>query len=313
MTTIPSPEDALAFEALARSGSFTAAAELLGCTKSLVSLRVKALEKQLGTVLVIRTTRRVTLTEAGQRLLPYTVQLRESLEKMQPAVDEAQCGVEGPLVVSTTASLATYVMAPVLVELARTYPKLQISLQVDNRVQDPVADKIDFCLRSHDIHDETLVARWVGWAEEQLYAAPAFLASQPPLLQPGDLSGQRLLMDNHADCLELHRGEELFKLPVGNPLLIGNHFNLLARQSIEGAGIAPLPDYVAAPHLGSRELVRVLPEWHTERWPVYLVFAYRQPLPRKCQMFLDVALPMLRQRLNSNSRSLPSSVAATAA
>lgn len=303
MTTIPSPEDALAFEALARCGSFTAAAELLGCTKSLVSLRVKALEKQLGTVLVIRTTRRVTLTEAGQRLLPYTIQLRESLERMQPAVDEAQCGVEGPLVISTTASLATYVMAPVLIELACAYPQLKISLQVDNRVQDPVADKLDFCLRSHDIHDESLVARWVGWAEEGLYAAPA-LAAQLAIGQPGDLVGHRLLMDSHTDYLELRQDEQLFKLCTESPLLVANHFNLLARQAIDGAGVAPLADYVAAPHLERGELVRLLPEWHTERWPVYLVFAYRQPLPRKCQVFLDVALPLLRERLNRNKQGL---------
>jgi DNA-binding transcriptional LysR family regulator len=303
MTTITPPEEVLAFDALARTGSFTAAADLLGCTKSLVSLRIKALEKRLGSVLVMRTTRRVTLTEAGQRLLPYAQQMRDALEHIPRAVDEVQSCLEGPLTVSTTASLASTVLAPVLVELARVHPRLKVSVEVNNKVQDPVADQLDFCLRSHNVHDEGLVARWVGWGEEGLYAAPMFLDGQPPIHIPEDLAGQRLLMDSQDHCLELRCGECLHKLEVSAPLLTANHFNLLSRLVVDGAGIAPLPDYVAAPHLTKGELVKVLPDWHTQRWQVFLVFPYRQPMPRKCAVFLDFVLPRLRERLASASRA----------
>ncbi|SCK13490.1 LysR family transcriptional regulator [Vogesella sp. LIG4] len=301
---MPSPDEVLAFEALARCGSFTAAAEALGCTKSMVSLRLKALEKQLGAVLVLRTTRRLALTEAGQRLLPHAEALRQSLLQMQPAVDSAQCAVEGPLVVSTYVSVSQ-LLAPILAELAREQPGLQLRLEVNNRVQDPIADVLDFCVRSRKVHDDSLVARPLGWVEEALYAAPGYLAAQGWPQTPEELAAHRLIMDG--SCLTLCRGEELRSLTQPAPLLDCNLYQNNLTLTLLGHGIGALPDFLAAPALASGQLQRVLPGWHSDRWPVFLVHPYRLPLPRKYQVFLDFVLPRLRAVLQAaDSGALPS-------
>ncbi|MEQ6289840.1 LysR family transcriptional regulator [Vogesella sp. GCM10023246] len=291
---MPSPDEVLAFEALARCGSFTAAAEALACTKSMVSLRLKALEKQLGAVLVLRTTRRLALTEAGQRMLPHAQALRQSLLQMQPAVDSAQCAVEGPLVVSTYVSVSQ-LLAPILADLAREQPGLRLRLEVNNRVQDPIADVLDFCLRSRKVHDESLVARPLGWVEEALYATPDYLAAQGWPQTPDELATHRLIMDG--SCLTLCRGAELHPLQPAPPLLDCNLYQNNLMLTLQGHGIGALPDFLVQPALVSGQLQRVLPGWYSDRWPVFLVHPYRQPMPRKYQVFLDFVLPRLRALL----------------
>lgn len=289
---MPLPDDVLVFEAIARLGSLTAAAEALGCTRSLVSLRLKALEKQLGAVLVLRTTRRLALTEAGQQLLPHARAMRQALEQMQYAVDSAQCAVEGPLALSTTVSLAP-VLAPLLAELGRQQPGLQLRLEVDNRVQDPIADVLDFCLRMRKVHDESLVARPAGWVEEGLYASPAFLQQQGWPQHPDDLQQHGLLSHEDGEQVTLLRGDETWVLQPGAAFIRSNAYIACLSLCVAGYGISVLPHYMAAPACRRGELQRVLPDWHGERWPVFLVYPYRQPMPRKYTVLLDFLLPRL--------------------
>ncbi|WP_434632567.1 LysR substrate-binding domain-containing protein [Chromobacterium sp. CV08] len=304
MKTMPSPDNLLAFDALARAGSFTAAADLLDCHKSLISARVKQLERELGATLVLRSTRKVALTEAGERLRPHAAQLRETVARARMAVDETQSDLEGPLTVSTTSSLAQYVLGPVLSALADLHPALQLSLQVNNRLQDPMADVLDFCLRSarsHKVHDESLVARLAGYASENLYASPDYLARHPPIRQPADLARHRLLVmeSEQRDGLLLRQGERLLRQAVAAQLYL-DHYPLRAELALAGAGITLLADYTVQRHLQRGELAPVLPDWHCDYWPIYLVHPFRTPLTRKYQTFIDFVLPRVTAALPSH-------------
>ncbi|MGC0151396.1 LysR substrate-binding domain-containing protein [Chromobacterium vaccinii] len=304
MKTMPSPDNLLAFDALARAGSFTAAADLLDCHKSLVSARVKELERELGATLVLRSTRRMALTEAGERLRPHAARLRETMAQARMAVDQTQSDLAGPLTVSTTSSLAQYVLGPILSEMASVHPALRLSLQVNNRVQDPVADVLDFCLRSarsHKVGDESLAARLAGYASENLYASPAYLARHPPIRQPADLETHRLLvMEADQDQgLRLMRGELLLRQPIQAQLYL-DHYPLRAELALSGHGITLLADYTVQRHLERGELARVLPDWHCDYWPIYLVHPFRTPLSRKYQTFIDFVLPRVAAALPDN-------------
>ncbi|MEC5205817.1 LysR family transcriptional activator of dmlA [Vogesella perlucida] len=296
MKTMPLPDDVLVFEAIARLGSLTAAAEALGCTRSLVSLRLKALEKQLGAVLVLRTTRRLALTEAGQQLLPHARAMREALERMQHAVDSAQCAVEGPLALSTSVSMAP-MLAPLLAELGRQQPGLQLRLDVTNRVQDPIADVLDFCLRARRVHDDSLVARPAGWVEEGLYASPAFLQQQGWPQHPDELLRFGLLSHDDGEQLTLVRGDDTWVLQPGAARIRSSAFIACLSMCVAGYGISVLPHYMAAPACRRGELQRVLPDWRGERWPVFLVYPYRQPMPRKYTVLIDFLLPRIAAAL----------------
>ncbi|AXE29447.1 LysR family transcriptional regulator [Chromobacterium phragmitis] len=301
MKTMPSPDNLLAFDALARAGSFTAAADLLDCHKSLVSARIKELEREMGAALVLRTTRRVALTEAGERLRPHAARLRETLSQARMAVDETQQDMAGPLTISTTSSLAQYVLGPILSELAARHPALRLSLQVNNQLQDPVADVLDFCLRSArmgKLHDDSLVGRLAGYASEHLYASPGYLARHPPILQPADLQRHRLLLmpDEQLGGLALQREGRSLRQPVEAQLYL-NHYPLRAELALAGQGITLLADYTVGRYLARGELARVLPEWQCDHWPIYLVHPFRTPLSRKYQTFIDFVLPRLRAAL----------------
>ena len=295
----PSPDALLAFDALARMGSFTAAADAIGCAKSRISQLVKELERELGTVLVLRNTRRVALTESGRRLAAHARRMREVLEKVRPDIEEAQGRIEGPLRISATASLAQYLLAPMLAELAEQHPELELELLAENRLQDPINDGLDFCLRSRNVHDDRLVAKPLGFVWEAPYAAPAYLERAPRLETPEDLAHHRILLNSHhvyGREWRLEKDGELRSITT-RPMLVCDQYASLISGLIAGHGVALLPHYVARLFVESGHLRRVLPGWHGGCWPVYLVFPYRQPLPRKYEALIQFLTPRLREVL----------------
>ncbi|MBI3145335.1 MAG: LysR family transcriptional regulator [Pseudogulbenkiania sp.] len=293
---IPSPDALLAFDALARLGSFTAAAEAIGCAKSRISQLVKDLERELGTVLVLRNTRRVALTEAGRRLACHAAQLRSMLDKVRPDIEEAQGALGGPLRVSSTASFAQYLLGPLLGELAARHPALEVELVADNRLQDPVEAGLDFCLRTRNVHDERLVAKSIGFVWEELFAAPAYLEQAGIPQTPEELLKHRLLHNSYSESgldWRLEKEGQFVSVTI-RPTLLCDQYAVIANAACAGQGIGLLPQYVVRQHLARGELSPVLPGWRSSSWPVFLVYPYRQPMPKKYEAFLQFVIPRLR-------------------
>ncbi|MBE9608348.1 LysR family transcriptional regulator [Chitinilyticum piscinae] len=299
MRTNTPPEALLAFEALVRLGSFTAAAQERGCAKSHVSQQLRLLEQQLGTVLLLRTTRRMTLTEAGHRLLPHAVAMRELLEQVRLDAEEAQESLEGSLRISTTPSLAQYVLSSLLAEFLQQHPGLQLRLDALNRLQDPLLEGLDFCLRARTVGDDRLVAHPAGFSMERLYASVSYLAQHPPLTRPQDLAQHHVLINDdfqYNRLWTLYRGEEEITVPLTAQLCSDNN-PTLAMAAIAGHGICQLPHFVGERYRQLGLLQPVLPDWHGHFSPIYLVHPFRQPLPRKYRVFIDELLPRLRAAL----------------
>ena len=139
---------------------------------------------------------RVALTEAGQRLAVHARQLREMLDRVRGDVGNVQDCVEGPLVISSASAFAQFLLVPILSELSNQYPGLEMQLQVENRLQDPVAEGLDFCVRTRNVYDEGLVAKPLGFMRETVYASPGYLAQAPRLEHPEDLCLHRVLYDS---------------------------------------------------------------------------------------------------------------------
>lgn len=299
---IPSPDALLAFDALARLGSFTAAAEAIGCAKSRISQLVKDLEHDLGTVLVLRNTRRVALTEAGRRLACHAAQLRSMLDKVRPDIEEAQGAIGGPLRVSSTMSFAQYLLAPLLGELAELHPALEMELVAENRLQDPVEAGLDFCLRTRAVHDDRLVAKSIGFVYEELYASPAYLARAGMPRTPEDLLKHQLLHNSYNETgldWRLEKDGQFVSLAI-RPTLLCDQYAVIANAACAGVGIGLLPQYVVSPQLARGELCPVLPGWRTSGWPVFLVYPYRHPMPKKYEAFLQRVVPRLRAFLGED-------------
>jgi DNA-binding transcriptional LysR family regulator len=296
------PDALLAFDALARCLSFTAAANDLGCAKSRVSQLIKELEQELGTVLVLRNTRRVVLTESGQRLARHAEKLRLLLAGIRTDIDESKDKVEGPLRIGCSAGLAQQLLGPLLAELAHAFPELQVRLQVENRVVDPVVEGLDFCLRTRNVHDDRLVARPVGLVWEKLYASPDYLAEHGSPHTLDDLQLHRLISNAYyseqGEEWRLERDDQQTTIKL-RPALTVDQYSVVASVLKQHHGIGLLPSYMGQPLVEKGILAEVLPDWRAAGWPVFLVFAYQQPLPRKYQAFMSFIIPRLQDTLGS--------------
>lgn len=299
MKTILPPDALLAFDALAKTNSFTAAALQLGCTKSHISQSVKRLESELATVLVLRTTRRVSFTEAGVRLAAHAAALREMLQQSRQEIEGLQAGIGGPLRVSATQSFGQIVLAPILVEFSLQYPGLHIEFDTDHRLKNPAAEGIDFCFRSRSVGDENLVARHLGLSQKRIYAAPSYLAQAGRLEHPCDLSSHRILLElskTEERCWLLEREGKIEQIELNSQLAIDSYASA-AQAVAAGYGVALLPAYLAASWVRQGLMQEVLTGWQPAPYPFFLVYPWRHPLPKKYEVFIQFVVPRVQAHL----------------
>ncbi|STQ89373.1 LysR family transcriptional regulator [Iodobacter fluviatilis] len=302
MKTMLPPDALLAFDALARTASFTAAADLLACTKSHISQSVKRLEAELATLLVLRTTRRVSLTEAGIRLAVHAAALREMLQQSRRDIEGLQATVEGPLRISATQAFGQTILAPILVEFSLQYPAIRLELDTDHRLKNPIADGIDFCLRSRTVGDENLVARHLGLSQKRIYASASYLAQAGRLDHPCDLMSHRVLLELHQEqegSWLLECEGKIEQIELHSQFSIDSYAST-ASAVAAGFGVALLPAYIAEPLVSKGEIQEVLPGWQPAPYPFYLVYPYHHPLPKKYEAFIQFVVPRIQARLQNN-------------
>jgi len=282
--------DLLVFQALAETGSFTAAARRLGVATAKVSVEIGRLEDKLGLVLFSRTTRRVAMSDAGQALYeecrPLLQGLGEALERAGAGKDE----LSGALRISTTVDHASLSLAPALAEFARLHPHLSIDLRTSDRVLDLVEEGIDLTIRLGWLRDSSQRAVKLAGFEQYLLAAPAFLASLPAPASPQDLAG----VDWIALTLMPTPLTWRFTGPGGAVQTV--HFKSRIRVDApgamralveSGAGMSVLDAFSAAEGMRTGRLVRLLPEWSLPDAGVHAVYPSGRLVPGKVRSFID--------------------------
>lgn len=282
-----------AFVGVAEAGGFTAAAERLGVGKSRLSLDVARLEAALGTALLTRTTRRVTLTEAGQALYARSAGL---LRELQDALDGASAGVgaalQGTLRISATVDHVAQSLAPLIVRFAAAHPALQIDLRTSDRVTDLVGEGIDVAIRLGWLRDSSLHATRLGEFEQYVVAAPGYLARAGTPTEPQALAQHAWV------ALTLLRAPLAWRFTRADAPGVAQTVRLQARLRCDatsavhalvdsGAGISVLDALSAAEGLRSGRLVRLLPEWQLERGGIYAVYAPGVQVAPKVRAFVD--------------------------
>src|SRR5512140_1194383 len=163
------------FIAVAEAGGFTAAAERLGVTKAMVSQQLSRLEAELGAMLFTRTTRRVTLTEAGSQLYAECTPLLRELDSVLDRVGQETEGLHGSLRLTASSDFVDAILASPLAEFAALHPKLQIELMASEEVLDLVGERIDLAIRGGWLRDSSLQATRLGAFEQYVLASPAYL------------------------------------------------------------------------------------------------------------------------------------------
>ncbi|BBP75269.1 transcriptional regulator [Pseudomonas sp. Ost2] len=282
-------DDLAAFAVLVEAGSFTLAAQQLGCSKGQLSKRISQLEAQFSVVLLHRTTRRLSLTAAGAALLPQAQALVMQVERAHQALARLKDDIAGPVRMTVPVSLGETFFDGLLLEFSRDYPDVQIELDLNNGFRDLAREGFDLAIRTEVGSDERLVARPLLVMTELTCASPAYLERHGEPRTPQELASHRCLLNSHYSGREewqYHREHELLRVRVAGPFA-SNHYSLLKKAALVGAGIARLPSYVLPAELADGRLRWLLRDYRTRDMPLYLVHPYQGGLPRRTQVLAD--------------------------
>ena len=286
------PNDLLIFARVAEVASFSRAAERIGLPKSTVSRRIAILEEQLGERLMLRTTRRLTLTEFGLQLLEHARQIAAEVDAVKALSEHRQARPSGRLRVSMPNDFANLLLTDMLAAFIALHPAVSLELDLSPRRVDLLGENFDLAVRMGDLPDDTLLAaRRIAVFPSGLYAAPNYLAERGDPTLPEDLDlhdALRLLGRNgEAAGWTLTCGERKW---AGAPpaRALANAPELLINLARAGAGIAAVPDYFAAPSVRRGELRRVLPAWCMPAHTAWVVFPGRRLMPAKTRAFIDM-------------------------
>lgn len=283
--------DLLLFARVADEGSFSRAGERLGLPKSTVSRRVAALEAQLGERLLMRTTRKLSLTDLGHAVLTHARQVADEVAAASALAQHRQLEPSGTLRVSMPSDFATGVLGPWLAEFIARYPAIALEVDLSARRVDLVGEGFDLAIRMGELSDDaTLAARRLADFSHGLYAAPAYLARrgvppEPEAVMEHDTL-QLLPRSGEPRPWVLTRGEQRWEgLPPVRAR--ANSPELLIRLARAGAGIATVADHFVEAYVRAGELMPLLVDWDAPSASAWAVFPGRRLMPARTRVFLD--------------------------
>lgn len=298
MAAPPDPTDLMLFALVVNSGGFSEAAKQSGIAKSTLSRRISELEARLGEKVLQRTTRRVVLTEMGQRILGAAEQIAHEAERVAEVAEHRQLTPSGRLRVSAPADLAGIVLAPMLTAFAAAWPAVQLDLDLSPRYVDVIAESFDLAIRvGEGDTSQHLTARHLASLDLGIFAAPGYLQRCGTPQDAADLPGFDLLALASAGAplpWVLDRQGQGLTIGMTGRRLAANSYDMLRRLAVMGAGISVLPVLFAEEPLRHGALQRLLPEWTLRPVTVRAVFPSRRLMPQKTRVFLDALLHHLR-------------------
>jgi DNA-binding transcriptional LysR family regulator len=231
----------------------------------------------------------LSLTAAGAALLPQAQALVTQVERARQALARLKDDMAGPVRMTVPVSLGETFFDGLLLEFSRKYPDVQIELELNNSYRDLSRDGFDLAIRSEVANDERLVAKPLLAWHEMTCASPAYLEQYGEPQTPADLAEHRCLLNSHYSGREewlYHQQHELLRVRVSGPFA-SNHYNLLKKAALVGAGIARLPSYVLHSELADGRLRWLLRDYQTRSMPMYLVHPYQGGLPKRTQVLAD--------------------------
>lgn len=288
------------FERVVAEGGFAAAARALDMSAPVVTRLVADLEEHLGTRLLQRSTRRLSLTEAGQQYLSRVRYILQDIDEADAMASSHTTEMAGLLRIHAPPVLATYVLAPLLARFRSLHPAVRIEMEVSSLTEPPIEDYDITLMATDENFDADVVARKVIESEAFLVASPAYLQRRGEPRAPQDLQQH--------DCLRLklpqtrpsiwrlwcpEQADQWQEVQV-QPVVLANHTDTLLRAALDGAGITSLSMDIAAPYLTQGTLMRVLSPWITGRLAMYAALPSRKFIPDRTRVFLEYLIEQTR-------------------
>jgi DNA-binding transcriptional LysR family regulator len=282
-------QELLVFQAVAKHASYARAADEMGLSPSGVSRIVSRLEERLGARLLHRTTRKLSLTEAGAVFQARTTQILADLADAEAEVQTAVARPKGTLKVTASLAFGHLYLAPLLPELLDTFPELSIEMSLTNRFVDLIEEGMDLAIRVGQLADSRLIARRLCTNHRILVAAPSYLARFGTPETPADLSHHQCVLFNGfakpAEWRLIGPSGQVTVAVAGR--VATNNVETLTSAAKQGVGITVGATMSVGPALLSGELVRVLSDYEFEPTAVFAVYASARQLSTKIRATVD--------------------------
>jgi DNA-binding transcriptional LysR family regulator len=286
------------FVALVRAGSFTAAAAQLGMTKAMVSQHLMRLERELGVTLIVRSTRRMSLTEAGAAFHADCVRLLEQAEAAIERVGNQHSKPSGTLRLTTSTDYGSAVVAPALADFHRLHPSLQVDLVISDQINDLIAERFDMAIRIGWLRDSSLRATRLGGFRQLVMATPAYLAEHGTPRRPEDLARHGwIAMSALATPLRwtFTRASGSRRIVRMRQVMQANNAAAIRALVLAGAGVSVLPDYLVQADIEAGSLQVLLAQYRLPEGGIHAVYPDPQP-PAKVRAFIDFMRDRLAKR-----------------
>ncbi|MFC2785075.1 LysR family transcriptional regulator [Citrobacter freundii complex sp. 2024EL-00228] len=275
MNNLPLLNDLRVFMLVARRAGFATVAEELGVSPAFISKRVALLEQTLNVVLLHRTTRRVTITEEGERIYEWALRILQDVDQMMDELSDARQVPRGMLRIISSFGFGRRVVAPALSALAKEYPQLELRFDVEDRLVDMVNEGIDLDIRIGDDIAPNLIARKLATNYRILCASPEFLTQHGTPKQLNDLATLPCLVIKERDhpfgIWQMCNKEGAHSIKVTGPLS-SNHGEVVHQWCLDGQGIALRSWWDVCDNIASGNLIHILPEYYQPAniWAVYV-------------------------------------------
>ena len=298
------------FARIVESGSFSAVARELGMIQPTVSKQMTALEEKLGVRLLNRTTRRLSLTDAGREYYERCQRILDEVQEMETEVTGLQNRPTGTLRVNTPVAFGNVHMLPLVLAFQRKYPGMAIDLSLDDRYVDLVQEGIDVAIRFGELGDSQLVARHVGSSASVCVASPQYLSAHGTPKIPSDLREHKCITYTY-----LFSNEWPFDGPSGSQSIKvhgdfrANSGMTIRSAALEGAGIASIPAFLIREDIETGRLIQLLSQFASDAIRISAVYPSARLLSRKVKLFVEfmqqefLKIPLLHPR--SPTRPIP--------
>ncbi|QXI27609.1 LysR family transcriptional regulator [Pseudomonas vanderleydeniana] len=281
------------FKAVVEAGSLTAAAELLGQTRAVVSFNIKRLESELGVTLLLRNTRRLALTEAGERFYGRCLSM---LEEARLAIDEARSEhtqLRGTLRITTTVEYALAKVVPALERFRQLHPELKVHLSTSSTHADLISERFDLAIRLGQVSDSNHRATQLATFRIFAVATPGFIEGLPGGDLPtfGALQKVQSLVHGRLGDLGLTHvasGERfVFRPGAEQSRIVADNSSVLRGFALAGQGVAILPDWLVQEDLEAGRLCRLMSDFEFAGQGIYALYPDTRHLPLKVRLFID--------------------------
>lgn len=273
-----------------KEGSFSGAGKKLGLPNSTVSFKVSSLEKRLGVTLIQRTTRKISITPAGQVFFKRCQLGLEEIIGAEQEIVQIQKEPQGLLRLTAPTEFASSILPSILHDYSKRYPKARIELLLSDRILDLISENIDIAIRAGNLKDSSLVAKKIGSVHFILVASASYLKNSQPLNHPRELWHHACLQFTPMGYQEwrLTSGKGSLLVPIPGRIII-NDLAAIKNLALAGAGIALLPSHYCYNEIRNEKLIQVLPEWQSKGTDLHFVYPAQRFVTPKLSEFIKLA------------------------